>query len=597
MSENRKALKLYKKLFSLPTMKGMLTLSFSIVLMFSLLTQIPFYKGIDSFVYVFMVYFTSAFLSTIATRALTLKDRNLTLRRLFFLNDLTSIPLFIFWVSSKVILRNLSMELLLIALGIQAALRFLVIYSISSYSLISSLLLSLVQPLMTAMPILHYIPYIDGIPVQKNLFFVELGITLSIWLLGMFAFLHEVTIPFLEVFERSGFEFLKAFSTFWLSKESQAFEGIMSRDSERKRTWVDLIKFRSKNSGSVKGILIIPWIHPGPFSMIGSSEMPKYLIKELEPKWGKVVVLHGPSTHRMNLSSRKEVERLTRIIDEEISKMDRTFDKISPFLRMRGKTFKTFSQKVGDNSLIIATASPKEVDDISYEVGLVCDFMSKMSGFEHGMIVDAHNCISSLGDSLYLGDELSEELIEVSGRVSEELKNVEEHPFKIGFSRRELKYSIEDGYGSGGLSVAVFEIDDKDYALIVFDGNNMIPGLRERIIASVKEFGIEDAEVLTTDTHEVNGIKVEGFGYHPLGEKGDWEYLINEVNSAVKEAMDDLEDGEFDVRRVEVYVDCMGGRNTSLLPMMASVSMKVAKHACYKIFLPILILNFLILML
>ncbi len=56
------------------------------------------------------------------------------------------------------------------------------------------------------------------------------------------------------------------------------------------------------------------------------------------------------------------------------------------------------------------------------------------------------------------------------------------------------------------------------FAYITIDGNNMIRGLREHILETAKRSGFEDAEVMTTDTHMVNGIVSAPLGYHTVGE-------------------------------------------------------------------------------
>jgi len=56
--------------------------------------------------------------------------------------------------------------------------------------------------------------------------------------------------------------------------------------------------------------------------------------------------------------------------------------------------------------------------------------------------------------------------------------------------------------------------------------------------------GIADGEVLTTDTHVVNGIVLTKRGYHPVGEVMDQEKLIDYIKQAAITALDDLEPAE-----------------------------------------------------
>ena len=45
----------------------------------------------------------------------------------------------------------------------------------------------------------------------------------------------------------------------------------------------------------------------------------------------------------------------------------------------------------------------------------------------------------------------------------------------------------------------------------------MEPGFREEIFASLSNSGIDNAEVVTTDTHLVNAISLSSKGYPPVG--------------------------------------------------------------------------------
>ncbi len=76
---------------------------------------------------------------------------------------------------------------------------------------------------------------------------------------------------------------------------------------------------------------------------------------------------------------------------------------------------------------------------------------------------------------------------------------------------------------------------------MTIDGNNMVSGLREEILARLKAMGLDDGEILTTDTHVVNGVVKVDRGYHPVGEAIDREKLIKYIETAAFEALENLE--------------------------------------------------------
>jgi putative membrane protein len=98
-----------------------------------------------------------------------------------------------------------------------------------------------------------------------------------------------------------------------------------------------------------------------------------------------------------------------------------------------------------------------------------------------------------------------------------------------------VPYSREQGFGDLGIQALVLEVDGQKTAYILLDGNNLAQGAREQILEQVKDL-VDDAEVMTTDSHVVNTIT----GENPVGLNvpvGEFAPLVVE---AVSEAIADL---------------------------------------------------------
>jgi len=106
----------------------------------------------------------------------------------------------------------------------------------------------------------------------------------------------------------------------------------------------------------------------------------------------------------------------------------------------------------------------------------------------------------------------------------------------VGYAQK-TGYVTEKGIASSGIQVLVVETNGQRNAYILFDGNNMVMGLREKIIEAVHDL-VDDAEVLTTDNHAVNATIG---GFNPVGLRMDGEGLAGDVRSLVKKALNDLE--------------------------------------------------------
>jgi putative membrane protein len=112
--------------------------------------------------------------------------------------------------------------------------------------------------------------------------------------------------------------------------------------------------------------------------------------------------------------------------------------------------------------------------------------------------------------------------------------------------------------GPGGIDVFWIEMGGKSYAYVIFDSNNMASGLRERILSTLKQMGVADAEVMTSDTHMVNGIVSARFGYHPIGAATDPEVIVGSVRTAADEARKNAEPVEASLDCSEVQVKTLG---------------------------------------
>jgi putative membrane protein len=84
--------------------------------------------------------------------------------------------------------------------------------------------------------------------------------------------------------------------------------------------------------------------------------------------------------------------------------------------------------------------------------------------------------------------------------------------------------------------VLAVEADGQRVAYLLFDGNNMVAGLRDEILLAIRGI-VDDGEVLTTDNHSVNARMG---GYNPIGLYIDRERVVAAAKDRVREAVADL---------------------------------------------------------
>jgi len=113
----------------------------------------------------------------------------------------------------------------------------------------------------------------------------------------------------------------------------------------------------------------------------------------------------------------------------------------------------------------------------------------------------------------------------------------------------------------------------------------MVKDLREEILTEVKALGFADGEVLTTDTHMVNGIVSAPLGYYPIGAVVSGRSLLSEVSLACKEAIADLEPCEVGTLIKKMEVTTLGSKS---LKRVMTVMYKISKLTAIALF-PMLI--------
>ncbi len=131
----------------------------------------------------------------------------------------------------------------------------------------------------------------------------------------------------------------------------------------------------------------------------------------------------------------------------------------------------------------------------------------------------------------------NKEVFELMGAI-EKIECAEKDHIKAGCAYNHMEdLSRVEGIGQSGVKVLVTEVANQKTAYILLDSNNMVIGFRDQILEKVKEIDIDEAEVMTTDTHSVNTL---AGGHNPVGKKGR-EQILNYIIQTTQEAIDDLE--------------------------------------------------------
>jgi putative membrane protein len=228
------------------------------------------------------------------------------------------------------------------------------------------------------------------------------------------------------------------------------------------------------------------------------------------------------------------------------------------------------------------TLAPKTTEDLPQELGRIVSEEAAKYGLNGAMVVNTHNSLTDIVDT----EEHLDELKTAATKCLQKAVTLPTKQFKIGSASVFPKeFSLKAGMGTGGITAIVAEVEKQKTAYIVIDGNNMIPGLREKIIAALTSKGFVDSEVFTTDTHAVSGLSTGRRGYHPVGEVINNELLIQYICEVAKKADTNLEFSKAGYLRFVVpNVRVIGEARLKSITLLVDKAIQKAKQTLIPIF-------------
>mgnify|MGYP000524838343 CR=1 FL=1 len=316
--------------------------------------------------------------------------------------------------------------------------------------------------------------------------------------------------------------------------------------------------------GEEKARFVLPMIHPGPMGEIGGGNLPKRVADDAD---GLAFPPHATAGHDFNLVTEREVDTILSAAETAFQRLEYT-DQATPGRRVQQGDASLLGQAVGDDALLVSTFAPGFADDVEYAVGLSTASEARAGSLDDVMLVDAHNSNNGLeGPDLghvVPGSQRSFDMIDGAGRLGEELAAADRGSLRCGVAWDETPWEPQDGIGPLGIRVAVFEVADVRTAYVLIDGNNMEPGLRDEVVDALD--GVDDAEVMTTDTHIVNTVEAE----NQVGQAIPDEELLALIADLTEQAIADLEPVEAGMASEKATVTVFGNDRTETLASTAN---------------------------
>jgi putative membrane protein len=393
--------------------------------------------------------------------------------------------------------------------------------------------------------------------------------------------------PFLHFLDRLGkrvngmpsLPLFRAFMLNWVVGQNAPLETLLEEMGENEDIEVTILKF---DSTKPKAAIIVPLVHPGPFKNIGSSLLPSLLKHDFEKEFGcDTCVPLGILGHELDLASQAQNHKIiSQIIDS--AKFPSSADLATPFVKITEGFATASCQIFGNNAILSFTLAPKTTEDLPQELGRIVREEAERYGLNCTMLVNAHNSLTDIIDT----EESLDDLRRVASKCLQKAVALSSKPFMVGAATVFPKeFALKDGMGAGGITAIVVQVENQKTAYVVIDGNNMISGLREKILQALTASGFDESEVFTTDTHAVSGIVTGRRGYHPVGEAMNHDVLINYILKVATTAAGNLETTKAGCLRLVVpQVRVIGKDRITSLSLLVDKALQRAKRIVVPIF-------------
>ncbi|MFZ0366939.1 MAG: DUF2070 family protein [Nitrososphaeraceae archaeon] len=399
---------------------------------------------------------------------------------------------------------------------IASGLRYGIFVSVFGSRMLRSILIAFVLPVVFFTSIL---PYSYSFILQEHLSVLIMGSTIFTIGVVWSILADRAGYPNLK----STFSVLQAFLSAWTENKQEKMEEIFESRSSVDEIRTRMMKF--EREGDKQVFVVLPDIHPGPFNPIGGSNLPQKLFNFFE---NNAIVLHSISDHSKNLPTTAEVNKYLDSLKNSVLKNSGNECTLPLITKSNDFTLTCIGFKT---SVLMIISKDSGMEDLPYSIIEKIEQFAKELGFSDIMIVDAHN---ALGNKISYEEETA--LTALALTSLEKLEGKQYYTYEIGYSN-----SLTSGFriielGGAGIGVLNLLINNEDHLIGWSDSNNLVNGLRIRILRELNKAGINMLEICSSDTHSSSGKRTRQ-GYYALGNVTNDKDIIRAFSEISSKAM------------------------------------------------------------
>lgn len=392
----------------------------------------------------------------------------------------------------------------------------------------------------------------------------KLGLAVVILLAAFWLIVYLFNAPTKRNLGVSGIQAASLFFAHWL-KGSREIEDILEAAGSMVQTTIGTVTFRDSHN-RIKALFLAPNIHFGPYGDLGGSEFPAMLTKRFDEAYrATTFVFHGTVFHDFNPVSTTTFNDLSQAFEHCIRDSPTPLP-TGELIESNKGWAEVSGLRSGRNAFLTLSPAPYPTGDIDYTVGVALANAAERV-FDKAVVADRHN---SVGDIEMWGVG-SQEYAEFDAAIRAIRLGKQGGRLRIGVAKHALAgYGRAQGVGAAGLRVAVIEAGGKRACYAVFDANNILPQLRDRMLKHLRHgHGFNFVDVCTTDTHSVNGPNTPS---NALGERCDWKGLEAALRETVAAAVKDLEPCTATINKANYEARILGSsRANELITTLKSI--------------------------
>lgn len=553
----------YRHLFTLPARNRTLVYASSIVVVLTFLSRFGLgYSAID--IVAFIIGSEILLLSSIEIDRLVLMGRNkiATYRRLASLTIASNA----FWLALgfvgfaiNFLTRDSVKFLSLLILGAMFAVSFraLILGSLFYEKPWQAIPLSFVQPVLLSITIGSQYRILTAQFFVRNPDPIAALIGGLVAILGIELYMSSINKIKISIYRP--LELLRAFLNAWAVEDATSLERFLDATSKEVSIESRMLEITTSSSASNgrTATIILPGVHPGPFYPIGSSNIPGDIFSRLKTAKSFPMIVHSMSDHGLNLSSKVQVERYIKDLQNRKEILDRGETMSPPAAKIVGKATVN-GLALGSTALITITQAPHGMEDFPVSVSESIEAYSSKADFKNTIAIDTHNSEGEKPSDAECSDAVS-----AAESVIDQLSSAKQSCFRVGMAHSsELNTWIERDIGPAGIGLVVFETGSSNnnrFSIAIIDSNNSLRGFREKVIPDYeKRTQSKILEICTSDTHVTAAKTSDAKGYLALGDVITEEKFSSLLVDLYRKASENMSEGSFSSYLIRSNVKTIG---------------------------------------